>query len=245
MATTDRQAATLGTGSDGPLILAQFFPSWHRRAACVGLGVARWYADTGGDGQGQGDHARAAKKICAGCPVAAVCLDAALEQHEMWGVWGGAGEAERRTFARARPARPHGPDPLEGCACRWCQEWERHRSNLDAIATGGRRAGRHGDRNGPGATHGRRATYARGCRCSPCRWSASQLGQDLARAGLSTVDHFAAYCPEGAASWEVAKAAVDYAARVALEALESDAGSQSGSQVGSHPPEQSRPTVDA
>lgn len=241
MATTDRHAAALGTGTEGPLDLAQFFPPWHRDAACVGLGNGRWYADSV---DGQGDNARAAKQVCAGCSVAAVCLDAALEQHERWGIWGGAGEAERRTFAYCRPARPHGPDPVEGCACRWCEEWERHRSNLDAIATGGRRAGRPGDRNGTGATHGRRATYARGCRCAPCRWSASLLGQALARAGLSTVEHFAAYCPEGA-PWEVAKAAVDYAARAALEALETDAGSQSGRQVGLHPPEQSRPTVDA
>ena len=28
-------------------------------------------------------------------------------------------------------------------------------------------------RNGPGATHGLRATYNRGCRCVACRWAAA------------------------------------------------------------------------
>lgn len=181
--TTDRQAAMFGAGTDGPLDLAQLFPAWQRRAACAGLGNARWFADTD---DGQGAHAQQAKQVCASCPVAPICLDAALEQHEDWGIWGGAGEAERRTFARCRPARPHGPDPADGCPCRWCSEWARHRVNLDAIAAGSRNTGSPGDRNGPGATHGRRATYARGCRCPACISSASVIGQALTRSGVNT-----------------------------------------------------------
>ena len=31
----------------------------------------------------------AAKRVCAGCPVLAECLEGALERQELWGVWGG------------------------------------------------------------------------------------------------------------------------------------------------------------
>ena len=47
-----------------------------------------------------------AKRICAGCPVRARCLDWALRHNALFGVWGGRTEEERRA-ARARfsPAR--------------------------------------------------------------------------------------------------------------------------------------------
>lgn len=181
--TTDRQAAMFATGTEGALDISQLFPEWQRRAACAALGNDRWFSDSD---DGQGAHAQQAKAICARCPVAARCLDAALEPQERWGIWGGAGEAERRTFARARRKREHGPDPVEDCACGWCAEWVRHRQNLAAIATGSRREGRPGDRNGAGATHGRRSTQARGCRCPACVASASVVGQALTRSGVDT-----------------------------------------------------------
>ncbi len=41
-----------------------------------------------------------AKKLCSGCPVREECLDAALERHETYGIWGGLNELERRAFLR-------------------------------------------------------------------------------------------------------------------------------------------------
>jgi WhiB family redox-sensing transcriptional regulator len=68
-----------------------------RRAACRRPGVDpdAFYPDKGGS-------TRAAKAVCAGCPVTADCLEYALTAGERWGVWGGLSERERR---RLRPAR--------------------------------------------------------------------------------------------------------------------------------------------
>ena len=55
----------------------------------------------------------AAKRICAGCPVAAPCLDAAIERREPWGVWGGELFANGRILAqkRKRGRPPKNPPP--------------------------------------------------------------------------------------------------------------------------------------
>jgi len=44
----------------------------------------------------------AAKKICATCPVSAMCLEYALTQRIDHGVWGGTSERQRRRILRAR-----------------------------------------------------------------------------------------------------------------------------------------------
>jgi WhiB family redox-sensing transcriptional regulator len=43
-----------------------------------------------------------ARKICAGCPVSAPCLDYALENRIDHGVWGGTSERERRRILKRR-----------------------------------------------------------------------------------------------------------------------------------------------
>jgi WhiB family redox-sensing transcriptional regulator len=58
-----------------------------------------------------------AKTLCTDCPVKALCLAAALERREPWGVWGGewfeAGEAVARKRPRGRPRKDGsiGPRP--------------------------------------------------------------------------------------------------------------------------------------
>lgn len=49
----------------------------------------------------------AARAICAGCPVATPCLEAALARREPWGVWGGQVLRNGRILAtKRRPGRP-------------------------------------------------------------------------------------------------------------------------------------------
>lgn len=43
-----------------------------------------------------------AKKVCRGCSVSRACLEFALNNHEDYGVWGGASERERRRIAKRR-----------------------------------------------------------------------------------------------------------------------------------------------
>lgn len=63
--------------------------NWRVRAACRGLDVNLFYAEAGGA------DAHDAKRVCAGCPVRQQCLDAALNQPERFGIWGGLGEHQR------------------------------------------------------------------------------------------------------------------------------------------------------
>jgi WhiB family redox-sensing transcriptional regulator len=49
---------------------------------------------------GRGEPGRAAKAVCAACPVRAACLSYALEHSERFGVWGGTSERERRSLRR-------------------------------------------------------------------------------------------------------------------------------------------------
>lgn len=59
-------------------------PSWERLAACAGMPGATqlFFSD-------DIDDIAEAKRVCAGCPVMAECLEGALERSEQWGVWGG------------------------------------------------------------------------------------------------------------------------------------------------------------
>lgn len=90
-------------------------PAWTRDAACIDYPPDWWYAT-------RGEQLRAAKAICAGCPVRAQCLDAADGE----GIWGGLTTYERRTGERMatecnvdgcdRPPRPwggSGPPPVK------------------------------------------------------------------------------------------------------------------------------------
>ena len=124
-------------------------------AACSGKDTAIWFPT-------RGDNGARAKRLCAGCPVRVGCLVGAVERGEQYGVWGGSGETERRSLRRA-----------------WCiggPAWDLavagHFAALDRATSL--------DANGTGATHGRRVTYARGCRCPACSLAAVTPDRTLA-----------------------------------------------------------------
>lgn len=79
--------------SDGPdrLDLTAFPqpPEWTLDALCAQVDADMFFPEKGGS-------TREAKRICAMCPVAAECLDYALEHDEGFGIYGGMSERERR-----------------------------------------------------------------------------------------------------------------------------------------------------
>lgn len=137
--------------------------SWFARAACKGADPNLWFPET----DDTDNHGRAAKAICATCPVRLDCLVDALQRNEDGGIWGGAGEPTRRALARVLPAATHDPTVLpDVCGCEWC-------ALITAFL-----AGAMIDSNGPGATHGLRATYNNGCRCFACRLAVGEYGEE-------------------------------------------------------------------
>lgn len=136
------------------------FPPTPAGAACIDRPDVNFFPE-----HEQGGSALPARKVCAQCPALVACLEGALERREDVGIWGGAGEATRRGLARAWRVRHVDPG-------RWDRALTRHIARLDNLEAAGRLSTVPVENtNGPGATHGLRVTYNRGCRCRPCRWS--------------------------------------------------------------------------
>lgn len=66
---------------------------WRDDALCAETDPEEFFPEKGGSN-------RAAKRICARCPVTAECLEYALEHDERYGLWGGLSERERRRIRR-------------------------------------------------------------------------------------------------------------------------------------------------
>ena len=62
---------------------------WRLDALCAETDPEAFFPDKGGS-------TREAKRVCAGCPVRAECLEYALAGDERFGIWGGLSERERR-----------------------------------------------------------------------------------------------------------------------------------------------------
>jgi WhiB family redox-sensing transcriptional regulator len=65
--------------------------AWRLHAACRGRPGSLWFAE-----RGDVVSVRVAKRVCAGCPVRADCLDYALDNGIVEGIWGGRSGRERR-----------------------------------------------------------------------------------------------------------------------------------------------------
>jgi WhiB family redox-sensing transcriptional regulator len=68
---------------------------WRARARCRGMAVSFFFPP-----DEEGPDAEAAVQVCAGCPVSAECLDAAVSGKEDYGIWGGTTAKERRRRRR-------------------------------------------------------------------------------------------------------------------------------------------------
>ncbi len=91
------------------------FWDWQMKAACRGLDSEMFFHPEGERGTAKEVRERAAKALCATCPVIEQCRAHALRVREPFGVWGGLTESERQviydseergvTIPQPRPAR--------------------------------------------------------------------------------------------------------------------------------------------
>ena len=84
----------------GPYVAPSFTffdQPWADQALCAQTDPEVFFPEKGGS-------TREAKAVCAGCMVAAECLDWALTTNERFGIWGGLSERERRRLqGNSRP----------------------------------------------------------------------------------------------------------------------------------------------
>jgi WhiB family redox-sensing transcriptional regulator len=69
--------------------------AWRADALCAETDPEAFFPEKGGS-------TRDAKRVCAGCPVRAECLEFALASDERFGIWGGLSERERRRLRQRR-----------------------------------------------------------------------------------------------------------------------------------------------
>ena len=70
---------------------ARFAARWRELAACRGADLAVFFP-------GRGESAESARQVCAACPVRQPCLDYAISNRIVHGIWGGLTERERRAL---------------------------------------------------------------------------------------------------------------------------------------------------
>lgn len=77
---------------------------WQAQARCRGHDAALFFGPNRFEPkQERLDREAQAKAVCATCPVVSACREHALRSGELYGVWGGLGEADRRTLLADRP----------------------------------------------------------------------------------------------------------------------------------------------
>jgi WhiB family redox-sensing transcriptional regulator len=79
--------------------------AWTDRAACQDAPPDLFFPVS--DFGAAQEQVNEAKRICAGCPARADCLNHALSRGEASGIWGGTTEHERRHLRRRRAALQH------------------------------------------------------------------------------------------------------------------------------------------
>jgi WhiB family transcriptional regulator, redox-sensing transcriptional regulator len=79
--------------------IADFVPEvqFSGRAACSGTDPNCFFPE-----QGQWGNLAMAQRICAGCPIKTECREWAIENHEVYGIWGGTTYRQRQQIWVAR-----------------------------------------------------------------------------------------------------------------------------------------------
>ena len=75
---------------------------WQESAACRDYDSALFFESDNERGELRARREKAAKRVCAACPVQAECLRFAESGPEMFGVWGGTTQRERTSRRRRR-----------------------------------------------------------------------------------------------------------------------------------------------
>jgi WhiB family redox-sensing transcriptional regulator len=70
---------------------ARFAARWRELAACRGTDLNLFFPE-------RGESAGPARQVCAACPVRQPCLDYAISNRIVYGIWGGLTERERRAL---------------------------------------------------------------------------------------------------------------------------------------------------
>ena len=70
---------------------ARFAARWRELAACRGADLEVFFPE-------RGESAQVARQVCAACPVRQPCLDYAIANRIVHGIWGGLTERERRAL---------------------------------------------------------------------------------------------------------------------------------------------------
>ncbi len=78
------------------------FWDWQLQGACRGEDPALFFHPDGERGPARDTRERAAKAICASCPIMARCAAHALAVREPYGIWGGLSEDDRELLLRRR-----------------------------------------------------------------------------------------------------------------------------------------------
>ena len=80
------------------MIDPQFLPPvWMKEARCAEVDTEMFFPD-----KGDMTSANAARRVCNGCEVKQQCLEYALDNREIYGIWGGTNERDRRPLLKAR-----------------------------------------------------------------------------------------------------------------------------------------------
>jgi len=85
--------------SEGAVIPREFRNNnqegWQNRANCLGVDPDLFFPE-------RGASTREAKDVCKDCVVREECLEFAFEEREVFGIWGGMSERQRRRIRRQR-----------------------------------------------------------------------------------------------------------------------------------------------
>lgn len=80
--------------------------NWMDDAACIGIDPELFFPITYGNQYSHLDHSGPAVAICDTCDVRRQCLDMAIDDPSLVGIWGGTTPEQRRRIRRLR----HGPN---------------------------------------------------------------------------------------------------------------------------------------